>query len=173
MANLYLLRHAKSDWEDMTVSDHDRPLSPRGVKAAAKMGRALARQGTAPEIVLCSTALRARETLELVMQAGDLAWPVQFEPALYGASVQAILSIVRADAGAFHRALLVGHNPGFHYVARHLVYTGDSELLTALDYKYPTGAFADIELPDATLADITPSTGILKQFLRPRDQTNA
>ncbi|WP_417465952.1 SixA phosphatase family protein [Kordiimonas sp.] len=173
MANLYLLRHAKSDWEDMSLSDHDRPLSPRGEKAAANMGRTLARQGLAPEIVLCSTALRARATLDLVMEAGDFSWPVQFEPALYGASVQAILSIIRADAGSFSRALLVGHNPGFHYVAKHLVYTGESELLTALDYKYPTGTFADIEFPDARLNDISPSAGVLKQFLRPRDQTNA
>ena len=173
MANLYLLRHAKSDWENMSLSDHDRPLSPRGEKAAANMGRALARQSLAPEIVLCSTALRARSTLDLVMDAGEFAWPVQYEPALYGASVQGILNIVRTDAGTLKRVLLVGHNPGFHYVARHLVYTGDSELLTALDFKYPTGTFADIEIPDARLADISGSTGILKQFLRPRDQTNA
>jgi phosphohistidine phosphatase len=173
MANLYLLRHAKSDWGNVKLSDHDRPLNDRGRKDAARMGRSLARLGISPEIVICSTAVRARETLERVMDAGGLDWAVQYEPALYMAGVSTILGVVRSDAGACKSALLVGHNPGFHSVAMEMIRSGEPELVHALDYKYPTGTFADIAFDDATLGTVERSTGVLRQFLRPKDQTNA
>ncbi|WP_417451991.1 SixA phosphatase family protein [Kordiimonas sp.] len=173
MANLYLLRHAKSDWANIGLSDHDRPLNDRGVKDAARMGRAFARLGVAPDLVICSTAMRARETLERVMAAGGFDWPVQYEPALYMAGMQNIVDIVRRDAGGCKRALLVGHNPGFHNTAIELIRTGDPDLIHALDYKYPTGTFTDIEFDEPRLANIELSTGTLKQFLKPKDQTNA
>ncbi|WP_020400121.1 SixA phosphatase family protein [Kordiimonas gwangyangensis] len=173
MANLYLLRHAKSDWGDPKLSDHDRVLSERGIKDAGRMGRALARQSLAPEIVICSTATRARQTLELVMDAGGFDWQVQYEPSLYMASVSNILSVIKSDAGECASALLVGHNPGFHSVALDLIRTGAPELVHALDYKYPTGTFAEITFDEARLGDVEPSTGALKQFLKPKDQTKA
>lgn len=173
MANLYLLRHAKSDWGNARLSDHDRPLNDRGRKDAARMGRSLAKLGISPEVVICSTATRARETLDLVMEAGGFDWQVQYEPALYMAGVSNILGVVKSDAGESRSALLVGHNPGFHSVAMDLIRSGEPELVHALDYKYPTGTFADIEFEDATLGTIEPSTGYLRQFLRPKDQTKA
>ncbi|WP_262692613.1 SixA phosphatase family protein [Kordiimonas aestuarii] len=173
MANLYLLRHAKSDWADVRLSDHDRPLTERGRKNAVRMGRLFAKLGIAPELVVCSTAARARETLERAMDAGQLRWSVQFEPALYMASVETIVSVVRSDAGDCTSALLVGHNPGFHSAALELIKTGEPELVHALDYKYPTGTFADIEFEERRLADIGLSTGCLKRFIKPKDQTMA
>jgi phosphohistidine phosphatase len=173
MANLYLLRHAKSDWGNVKLLDHDRPLNDRGRKDAARMGRSLAKLGVAPEIVICSTAVRARETLERVMEAGGFDWPVQYEPALYMAGVANILGVVHSDAGEHKSALLVGHNPGFHSVAMEMIRSGEPELVHALDYKYPTGTFADIEFADATLGTVERSTGVLRQFLKPKDQTNA
>lgn len=172
MANLYLLRHAKSDWADPRLSDHDRPLNDRGRKNAARMGRRFASLGVAPEVVICSTAVRARETLERVMDAGGFDWQVHYEPALYMAGVPNILSAIRSEAAAARSALLVGHNPGFHAAAIELIKTGEPALVHALDYKYPTGTFADIEFADETLGTIEVSTGVLKQFLTPRSQTN-
>ena len=173
MANLYLLRHAKSDWTSGQVTDHDRPLNERGRKSAARMGRLFAKLGMAPERVICSTAMRARETLDVAMEAGGLDWPVQYGPALYMAATQTILGVVRSDAGDCESALLVGHNPGFHSTAMELIKTGAPELVHALDYKYPTGTLCEIEFDDKYLADITPSSGTLKRFVRPSDQTNA
>ena len=173
MANLYLLRHAKSDWGNAKRSDHDRPLNERGRKNAARMGRTFARLGLMPELVLCSTAVRARETLQRAMDAGGLDWRVQYEPGLYMAGLATILSVVKSEAGACKSALLVGHNPGFHAAAIEFIRTGEPELVHALDYKYPTGTFTDIEFEDATLDSIEYSTGTLRQFIRPKDQTKA
>ena len=167
MANLYLLRHAKSDWTDLRLSDHDRPLNERGRKAATQMGRRLASDGVMPDLVICSTARRAQETLGRVIEGGALEWRVQYEPALYGAGTTTILDIVGADAGGCASVLLVGHNPGFHDIAMMLAQEGETGLLAALRHKYPTGTFADIEFASHTLAESLPGPGKLVRFIAP------
>jgi phosphohistidine phosphatase len=112
---LVLLRHAKSDWPD--VADHDRPLARRGRRDAPAVGRWLGENGYGPDAVVCSTALRARETWELA--AGGLlaavpgAAPVlRYEPRVYEASVLGLLMLVREFSPEWRTALIVGHNPG-------------------------------------------------------------
>jgi phosphohistidine phosphatase len=112
---LVLLRHAKSDWPD--VADHDRPLARRGRRDAPAVGRWLGENGFGPDAVVCSTALRARETWELA--AGGLlaavpgAAPVlRYEPRVYEASVLGLLMLVREFSPEWRTALIVGHNPG-------------------------------------------------------------
>ena len=72
MKRVWLLRHAKSSWDDELLGDHERPLAPRGRKAAARIARWAAANGLRPDLVLCSTAVRARATLEIVLpELGD------------------------------------------------------------------------------------------------------
>ncbi len=112
---LVLLRHAKSDWPD--VADHDRPLAKRGRRDAPAVGRWLGQSGYAPDAVICSTALRARETWELASAGLQTAVPgaapaVRYESRVYEATVLGLLMLVREFPPQWRTALLVGHNPG-------------------------------------------------------------
>ena len=93
MHTLHLLRHAKSSWDDETLDDHERPLAPRGVRDARRMGAYLRDLPVQPQLVLCSSAVRTRQTLELIELDGDQ--DVQFEDGLYGASADALLGRLR------------------------------------------------------------------------------
>src|SRR5215471_3225928 len=88
---LYLLRHAKSSWDDPALADHDRPLAPRGRKAAKRIGARLRSDETPVSLVLCSSALRARETVDLVAPPGT----IEIEDGLYGASADELLQRLR------------------------------------------------------------------------------
>ncbi len=112
MKQLFLLRHAKSSWEDPELADHDRPLAPRGRRAAKLIAEHLRRQGIAPELVLCSSALRTRETLESIAPVLGEDVSVQIEDELYAASEQVLLERVRAVEDGIESLLLIGHNPG-------------------------------------------------------------
>lgn len=130
MGTLILLRHGKSAYPDK-VRDHDRPLAPRGIRQAGLAGKALRRYGHAVDLVLCSTAERARATLA---HAGVDA-PVRFRPELYGASGAEILAMVEAERGEAATVLVVGHDPGLPEAAQIL----DPTFTFA---KFPTSAFA-------------------------------
>lgn len=172
MKTLYFLRHAKSDWGDMALSDHQRPLNARGRRATAKIGAALRQQGVNPGKVLCSTAVRARETLERVMQAGDFDWPVHYVAELYGASADRILAVIREQPDAQDSLLLVGHNPGFQDIVLGLVDSEEKEgLLERVSRKLPTGAFTHIEFHTDTFRDISLGAGHLADFFKPKDKT--
>jgi phosphohistidine phosphatase len=114
-SRLVLLRHAKSDWPD--VADHDRPLAKRGRRDAPVAGRWLGESGYVPDAVVCSTAVRARETWELAAEGLTAAVPdaapeVHFEPRIYEATVLGLLMLVREFAPEWRTVLLIGHNPG-------------------------------------------------------------
>jgi phosphohistidine phosphatase len=112
---LVLLRHAKSDWPD--VADHERPLAKRGRRDAPAVGRWLGESGYVPDAVVCSTALRARQTWELACSGLAAASPdakpeVSFEPRVYEATVLGLLMLVREFPPDWRTALVIGHNPG-------------------------------------------------------------
>ena len=131
---LLLLRHAKSSWDDPALADHDRPLAPRGRKAAKRIGEYLRRQETAVSLVLCSTARRARETVDLVAPGGR----IEMESGLYGASAGQLLEHLRRVLEEATTVMLVGHNPAMQDLLVSLVREpGD---LAA--QKFPTAALA-------------------------------
>lgn len=174
MKTLYLLRHAKSDWDDPRLPDHDRPLAPRGQKAAATMANYWsARKGGPPNpsVVLCSTALRARSTLEIVAKAwGKHPPPVQFERGLYLCGEEMLLDRLKALPDTVESVLLVGHNPDFQLLARDLCGRGNAELRASLAAKLPTGSFVEIDLPEGTTwNDLHWGQCTLTGFTRPRD----
>jgi phosphohistidine phosphatase len=112
LKTLMLMRHAKSDWSDSHLSDHDRPLNKRGRRAAPIMAQQMLLTGRVPEVILASSAVRVQETVALMLGefGGDIA--VLTEPELYLASVPAIASHVDTLHQSWECALVVGHNPG-------------------------------------------------------------
>ena len=147
-----MLRHAKSDWPE-GVADHDRPLAKRGRRDAPAVGRWLAGHGYLPEVVVCSTARRTRQTWALVAAELTGAPSVTFDPRAYGASAQTLLYLARELPGECGTALLVAHNPGV------------SDFAGA---RFPTAAVAVLEF-DGDWPDLEPGQARLAAFAVPAD----
>jgi len=111
-----ILRHAKSDWTDPFQDDHDRALNSRGRAAALAMGKWLADQGLTIDLALCSTATRARETWDLTGSALPQIAEAMYLPALYLASAQTLLDVLRKN-GRGGTVAMIGHNPGIGQMA--------------------------------------------------------
>jgi phosphohistidine phosphatase len=109
---LHLLRHAKSSRDDPALADRDRPLSRRGLRNAAVLAERLSGAGFAPELVLCSPALRTRETFAAIEPALAAAPEIRFEERLYGAGAEEIVAVLRSVPDAVGSVLVIGHNPG-------------------------------------------------------------
>jgi len=156
---LWLLRHVKSSWDEPGLADHDRPLAPRGRKAAKRIGGWAAQNGVHPELVLCSTALRARATLELL--SADLGTPeAKVEAGLYHASAAGLLERLRAVPVGIVDVLLVGHNPALHELACALAPPGPEA--------FPTGALAELRLAIDSWSGVRPGCGELVELVVPR-----
>jgi phosphohistidine phosphatase len=126
MRRLILFRHAKSDWDTDFASDLERPLAPRGIAAARAMGVALARAGEIPGLVLSSSAVRARTTAELAIEAGGWECPLEVTEALYMATISGVLGEVHRVDPAVERLMLVGHEPTWSALAG--ILTGGSHI---------------------------------------------
>ena len=170
MKALYLLRHAKSSWADSRLADHDRPLAPRGKKATRALARHLADSGIRPALVLCSTAARARETLDGVVGSLGEDVDVWHEDDLYGASAGELLERLRRLPAAVPSVMVVGHNPGLEDLAVELIGDGhgDEHVLARLHAKFPTGALATLHLR-CDWSGLAPGRATLTAFVVPKD----
>lgn len=144
MKTLLLLRHAKAETAKAGQDDHARVLSASGREEALGAGRALL--AFDPDVVLCSTAERTRETIALVQQAMDRPLDVHFEPKLYMASAQDIISRLSALPSEVKTVLVVGHNPSMHELCMHFSAGAESDLRAQAQRGYPTATLADIRL---------------------------
>ena len=149
MKTILLLRHAKSAWSDPRLDDHDRPLNRRGEQAAKAMAGHIVRHEPRPGLILCSTAMRTRQTLAPLIKLLDApAPPIALEKGLY---------------------LLIGHNDGIWHLAEGLAGSGPADALAAVREKYPTGTLATLRCPDGPWRDLAPGAAELVAFVRPRD----
>lgn len=167
MRRLMLLRHAKSDWSQAGIPDHDRALAPRGRAAAMRMGAHLAARALIPDCVSVSTALRTRDTWSLIAPALP-ARRAAFDERIYEASTAALLDVIRETPPACRSLLMIGHNPGLQSLALLLVKGGKGDALARLAEKFPTAALAVIDLPAGGWADIRAGSGRLESFVVPR-----
>jgi len=167
MKTLILLRHAKSGWDDPVARDFDRPLNPRGQRAAMTMGRHMKSLGLEFDAVIASPAARVVETLDHVGAGygSDLA-PV-WDKRLYLASAATLLDIAQALPDAADTVLFSGHNPGLEELVLTLV--PDGALRHDVEVKFPTAALAEIAFEVERWADVEPGDGELVRFIRPRD----
>jgi len=120
MGTLYLLRHAKSSWDDPALADHDRPLAPRGLRNASALADHFRREELQPQLVLCSTALRARETLAILLPGLDGESELRLEDTLYGAGASELLARLHVVPETVGSVLVIGHNPGLESLAERL-----------------------------------------------------
>ncbi|MGC5566488.1 SixA phosphatase family protein [Streptomyces sp. FR-108] len=164
LRRLVVLRHAKSAWPD-GVPDHERPLASRGRRDAPAAGRALADADCLPDLALCSTAVRARQTWELAAAQWGTPPPVRHEARLYAAGVPELLDAVREAPAEAETLLLVGHNPGLEELV--LTLAGDG-LDTALDdvrTKFPTSAIAVLAWHGPGWASLGPGAALLTDMI--------
>lgn len=138
MKTLLLMRHAKSSWKEKNIPDHERPLNKRGRRDAPRMGHLLQERELTPQLILSSSALRSRQTAELVAETAEYAAEVLYLDELYMAEPEGYIAALRKLPDTVERVLLIGHNPGLETLLQML-----SNRIESL----PTAVLADISLP--------------------------
>jgi phosphohistidine phosphatase len=158
---LVVLRHAKAERGNTT--DHDRPLTPRGRADAIAAGRWLAESKYAPDLTICSTATRAKETWVLAATELEDGIPTSYERAAYHADVPDLMLLLRETSEDVKTVLLVGHNPGLHYLVLTLAGGGPEALLREAHEHLATAGIAVLEF-SGKWADLGESDGTLAEY---------
>lgn len=165
---IYLLRHAKSSWDDPNLEDSDRPLARRGRRAVKTMRRYMAFADIRPELVLCSDSLRTRATLEgLRLALGDVV-PVSCDPNVYHGDWSTLMSRLQRLPADLTSVMMVGHNPGLQSLVLALCGSGDDDALGRLRSKFPTGGLATLVFRGEKWGDLGPGGCELHSFVAPR-----
>lgn len=167
MRRLVVLRHAKSAWPD-GVPDHQRPLAPRGRRDAPAVGAALVDADCLPDLALCSTAVRARQTWELASGQWGTPPPVRHDRRLYAADVPDLLDAVREVPPEVETLLLIGHNPGLEQLVLALAGDGLDDTLDVVRVKFPTSAIAVLAWHGTGWEALAPGTAVLTSVTVPR-----
>ncbi|MEU6279185.1 histidine phosphatase family protein [Streptomyces sp. NPDC047028] len=167
LRHLVVLRHAKSAWPE-GVADHRRPLAPRGLRDAPAAGRALAEADRLPDLAVCSTAVRARETWELASAEWGTPPPVRHDRRLYAATVADLLEVVHETPSEVETLLLVGHNPGLAELVLELAGDGLDDTLDQVRSKFPTAAIAELAWRGTGWPALAPRTALLTSVTVPR-----
>lgn len=158
---LLVMRHAKSSWEDENLPDHDRPLTKRGRKAARRIGEELLARHLTPDIVLSSTAERARLTIRQFIKGSHYEGDTLFDPTLYLSKIPEHLYALRQLPDTAYTALLVGHNPTLEELVA---------LFVGQQVRLPTATVACLMLPIDSWSRISEETrGDLGFVLSPRE----
>jgi phosphohistidine phosphatase len=161
MKLLYLLRHAKSSWDNDALADFDRPLNERGKNTAPFMGEVIARRRYMPAVIVSSPARRAAATAELIKDAAGSRATIRLDDRIYEASPNTLRQVISELDNSLDSAMAVGHNPGMEGFIRYL--TGEIESM-------PTAALAVIELNIDSWSDINADTGALAELIRPKEE---
>ncbi|MEU2586939.1 histidine phosphatase family protein [Streptomyces avermitilis] len=167
LRRLVVLRHAKSAWPT-GVPDHDRPLAPRGRRDAPAAGRVLAEADLLPDLALCSTAVRARQTWELAAAQWGTPPTVRLDARLYAADAPDLLAAVHEVPGQVRTLLLIGHNPGLEHLVLELAGDGVDDTLDRLGVKFPTSAIAVLAWHGESWQNLAPGTALLTDLTVPR-----
>jgi phosphohistidine phosphatase len=159
MKTIYLLRHGKSSWKDESLSDIERPLNGRGKRASETMGALVKREKVMVDLVLSSSAVRARQTTECLLAAANISTEVRFDERIYEAEVQRLLEIVKQIENTKKSVLLVGHNPGFEEFL---------EWLTGIFETMPTATLAKVVLKASSWSGVREKAGTLEWIVKPK-----
>jgi phosphohistidine phosphatase len=161
MKTLLILRHAKSSWKDMSLTDHDRPLKKRGQRDAPRMGRLLHKQGLVPDLILSSTAKRAITTAVMLADACGYENDIDVRREFYPGYPDAYIDALREAADEYQTVMVVGHNPGLEELL---------DLLTEAGESLPTAALAQVALPIRSWDQLNfEISGELVNLWRPRE----
>lgn len=160
MKTLFIMRHAKSSWDNPDWSDFARPLNHRGLDAAPLMGEVMKKNDFDPEIIISSPAMRAKQTAGLVKESAGFRAAIKFDERIYEASPLRLLEVVSDIEDHYDSAMIVGHNPGFENLVR--ILTGKIEAM-------PTAALAIVDLEIDSWNEINSETGDLRKMFRPKE----
>ena len=160
MRTLYLLRHAKSSWKDESLVDFERPLAGRGRRACETIAGLIRTEQIEFDLLISSTAIRARETIERIRQVAKLRSELRFDERIYEASVDRLLEVISKIENDRKNVLLVGHNPGFEELLQLL--TGDAE-------RVPTACLAKIKFKISKWSEVEANQGTLEWIVRPKE----
>ena len=161
MKTLFLLRHAKSSWKERGLSDHDRPLNKRGKRDAPRMGELMVKEELYPDLIISSTAKRAKKTTQLLTGEVDFDPEIVYDRDLYAAWPDAYIEILNVLQDHYEKVMVVGHNPGLEELL---------ETLTDEFERMPTAALAVIALPITSWRELSLETqGELINIYRPKE----
>jgi phosphohistidine phosphatase len=161
MKTLFLLRHAKSSWENSNLTDFERPLNKRGLNAAPFMGEKILYNRFQIDLILSSPAERARQTTILVKETALINSTIQYDRRIYEAGARQLLEVVSETNKDKNSIMLVGHNPGMEQLV---------EILTGETQTMPTAALAVIDLRIKRWKEISKRCGTLRKMIRPKDE---
>jgi phosphohistidine phosphatase len=164
---LFLLRHAKSSWDDPGLDDHERPLAPRGRRAIQVLGEHLRDNDIHPVQVLCSSSRRTRETLEGVAPGGEAL----IESELYNADAEQLVERLRRVSEDVDSVMVIGHNPTLQIIALRLSEdggdNGDGTHRAQISQKFPTAALATLSF-DCAWSELAPGCARVVDYVRPK-----
>ncbi|HEX8287793.1 MAG TPA: histidine phosphatase family protein [Pyrinomonadaceae bacterium] len=161
MKILYILRHAKSSWDNPLLADFERPLNARGLDSAPLMGVIINKNNFQPDLILSSPAKRAKQTAILVKNSGKIESEIQYDERIYEAAPQVLLQIISEVKTDPESIMLVGHNPGLEGLIR---------ALADEDQVMPTASLAVIDLEIENWSEIAAGQGSLRAFIRPNEE---
>lgn len=167
MKQLHLLRHAKSSWANADRPDRERPLAPRGRRAAQRLAAHLDEHGVHPDVVLCSPAVRTTQTLELIREGLGAGVEVLVEDELYGASAHQLLARLRCLPEQVRSVMVVGHNPGLQELT--LLLARQGPLRERAQAHFPTAALATLAVRRGGWAALGPAKATLVDYREPRE----
>lgn len=168
MPRLFLLRHAKSDWTAGAKSDLERPLNPRGRKAAPLVGAEMAAENFQPDKVLCSPAVRTRQTLELLLPQLAPIDDIAFLDELYEYGGYDYSGVIKKYGNEAQALLVIGHNPLIGETALDLAGDGDAAAYSSLRQGFPTCALAVLDF-DRPWSKLRPNSGTLVSYILARE----
>ncbi len=161
MKTLFILRHAKSSWENPDWADFERPLNSRGLDAARFIGALVYERSLSPQIIVSSPAKRAKQTAVLVKEIAEIPKPIIFDERIYEASPLTLFNLIREFDEKYESVLIVGHNPGFENLVR---------MLTGETVSMPTAALAKINLGIEKWSEIETDSNKLEILIRPKEE---
>ncbi len=161
------MRHAKSDWSSEYESDFERPLAARGIKATKLMASWLKKNQAIPDKIICSPALRTKQTCQLILNKLDLAIDnIYWENKIYNASLDDLLSVIKQHNNNTHVLLIIGHNPGLDQLLVHL--SKESPYVNASDKLLTTAALAILDYGHQKIST-KPRQANLESLIRPKE----
>lgn len=168
MKSILILRHAKSDWSNPSISDFNRPLNKRGLDDAPRMGRVLDQFGYMPDLIISSPSMRTRQTVELTAFDNGYRGEILWDDTLYGGSFYDIMTALHSIPGKIGRPMVVGHNPGVEETISLLLSPRGQNQTTYARLRVPAAGLVYLDAQIDTWKDLKPGVCVLRWFLIPR-----
>lgn len=163
------MRHAKSSWDNLQLPDHDRPLSDRGKRNAKKICEFFVKKQIKFDLVLVSSSIRTKKTLKILQKKLEKPKKIITSKSLYLANENKIALKIKKIKKDYKKVLLINHEPAVTNLVNYLVKNKENSLFKLMNYKFSTAAFAKIVFDLDNWSKINDRTGLLKNFIRPKD----